>query len=201
MNFEKLRDGKWLVALYLVIAVGIIYLWRVNTSPRLSDTELAYKIFGEDVLIIYKAPIPCAQIYTPSEYYCYQLSDLLKGVLPKQIEAVYDRNNSINLAALHQIGQLASLEQLAINEKRLISLPPEIGQLQNLKELDLNDNQLTSLPPEIGRLQHLEMLKLDSSQLTSLPPQISQLQHLIGLNLNNNQLTSLPPEISQLQHL
>jgi internalin A len=97
-----------------------------------------------------------------------------------------------------EIGQLSSLQELALWNNQLLSLPPEIGQLSNLRGLNLGGNQLLSLPPEIGRLRSLERLHLNYNQLVSLPPEIGQLNNLRWLMLNDNELTTLPSEIGLL---
>ena len=100
-----------------------------------------------------------------------------------------------------EIGQLSSLKVLLLFYNQLASIPPEIGQLSDLQRLDLDKNQLKSLPPEVGQLSNLQKLALSGNQLTSIPPEIGQLYALTYLDISGNQLTSLPPEIGQLSDL
>ena len=55
-------------------------------------------------------------------------------------------------------------------------MPAEIGQLAALERLDLDNNQLTSVPAEIGQLTSLTWLSLGGNQLTSLPAAIRELR-------------------------
>ena len=115
------------------------------------------------------------------------------------VELVFNRLGLCAVPA--EIGQLASLVKLDLNDNKLTSVPAEIGQLASLKELDLNGNQLTSLPAETVRLASLERLSLGRNQLTSLPAEIWQLTSLTELNLGGYRLTSVPAEIGQLTSL
>ncbi len=117
--------------------------------------------------------------------------------------------NDKNLISLPpQIGQLTNLTRLHLSRNNLRSLPPEIGQLTNLKELylsgdllDFSLDSLISLPPEIGQLTSLTTLDVRNTNIISLPPEIGQLTNLAALELRNNKLTSLPSEIGQLTNL
>jgi len=100
-----------------------------------------------------------------------------------------------------EIGQLASLEVLWLDDNKLTALPGEIGQLTGLMELGLQDNQLTALPGEIWQLTRLTALDLRNNQLTALPGEIGQLTGLMELGLQDNKLTALPGEIGQLTRL
>jgi len=100
-----------------------------------------------------------------------------------------------------EIGQLKTLQQLYLNNNRLISIPKEIGQLQALQNLHLDNNYLVSVPKEIGRLKTLRELHLDYNRLVSVPKEIGRLKTLQGLYLVGNRLVSVPKEIGQLQAL
>ena len=52
-----------------------------------------------------------------------------------------------------EIGQLAALTKLNLDQNKLTSVPAEIGQLTELKELNLRDNLLTSVPDAIRELR------------------------------------------------
>ncbi len=87
MNLAKLRDYKRLLILLPVAVILLacaVWLLRIETSPKSSDIEIAHKIFGDDVLVDYKDPIPCVQGLGPASlyFYCRQASDLLKNWAP-----------------------------------------------------------------------------------------------------------------------
>jgi len=96
-----------------------------------------------------------------------------------------------------EIAQLQQLQQLALENNQLTSLPPEIGQLQQLQELHLDDNQLATLPPEVGQLQQLQRLWLHSNQLRILPVEITHLQQLEFLDIAENPYLQLIPAHEQ----
>lgn len=75
------------------------------------------------------------------------------------------------------------------------SLPVEIGKLAELCVLWLNNNELTLLPAEIGKLKKLRKLYLYDNHLTSLPTEIGWLTELKELDVSGNPLKSPPPEI------
>ncbi len=86
-------------------------------------------------------------------------------------------------------------EVLNISGWGIRSLPAEIGKLAELHVLRLNNNELTSLPAEIGKLKKLRELYLYDNDLTSLPTEIGWLTELNKLDVSGNPLTSPPPAI------
>ena len=100
-----------------------------------------------------------------------------------------------------EIGQLTQLTELGLHNNLLTSVRPEIYQLTQLTWLAFSNNKLASVPPGIGQLVQLKALGLDNNRLTALPPDIEQLSQLVELNLSNNRLTAMPPEIRQLKAL
>ena len=94
-------------------------------------------------------------------------------------------------------------EQLDLYYTReLQGLPDEIGNLANLNKLDLNESSISSLPGSIGQLQNLEELDLSSTiELQGLPDEIGNLANLNQLNLSGSNISSLPGSIGQLQNL
>ncbi len=100
----------------------------------------------------------------------------------------------------HQ-SDLKAFNRLFLREYRLTLLPPEIGQLTSMEDLALFANRLTCLPKEIGQLGALTGLGLDQNRLTRLPKEMGRLGALTGLGLYHNDLTRLPKEIGQLKAL
>ena len=105
-----------------------------------------------------------------------------------------------------ELGNLSSLQRLAIKENRLSGeIPPELGRLANLKWLDLSHNQLSGeIPPELGNLSNLVDMNLAFNQLRgSIPPELGNLTGLeLNLNLGNNRLSGeMPPELGSLSKL
>lgn len=100
----------------------------------------------------------------------------------------------------HQ-ASLLQLQELELQQRQLMSLPPEIGLFTQLQKLWLHENQLLFLPPEIWQLTQLQMLGLENNQLTSLPPGIEGLTNLLRLGLDCNKLTFVPREIASLTQL
>jgi len=94
------------------------------------------------------------------------------------------------------VGSLApGLEELALDNNRLTSLPASMAGLRELQWLSLAGNALApSLPGPLlaawsGALRHLD---LRGNQLTSLPPELGDCAALEALFLGDNQLEGLP---------
>ena len=126
--------------------------------------------------------------------------------LPREIgQLAHLTNLSVDNNALStlppEIGQLVHLTTLYLENNQLSTLPLEIGHLAKLKDLYLSNNQLSAIPPEIGQLANLRVLSLGDNQLSTLPPEINRLANLLELSLDGNQLSTLPPEISRLANL
>jgi internalin A len=96
---------------------------------------------------------------------------------------------------------LRSLERLAINHNRLVSVASTIDGLENLNRLHLDHNFITSLPGQIGRLSCLTTLDLQHNVLTTVPPSLGELRNLEELGLNNNNVIAIPESLGQLTAL
>ncbi|NGX63934.1 MAG: hypothetical protein KR126chlam6_01356 [Candidatus Anoxychlamydiales bacterium] len=101
------------------------------------------------------------------------------------------------------ISKLANLEELAICDTAIESLPDSLVQLKKLKILTIYDNKfLALLPDKIGELQSLEELQLINNLLTSLPDSLCDLTNLIRLVISHNKfLAFLPDKLGQLKSL
>lgn len=99
-----------------------------------------------------------------------------------------------------EIGELAALQGLMINNGSVATLPESIGKLQRLEMLDLSHNHLTALPESIGELSSLQHLQLYHNALATLPD-LSSLKALEYLGLKNNRLTDIPDWIYELPNL
>ncbi len=100
-----------------------------------------------------------------------------------------------------ELGQLANLTELSLDQNQLTTVPKELGQLANLTRLYLDQNQLTTVPKELGQLANLTRLYLVQNQLTTVPKELGQLANLTRLYLNQNQLTTVPKELGHLKGL
>lgn len=100
-----------------------------------------------------------------------------------------------------EIGKLASLVYLDLNNNDLTSLPDRIGDLASLQELDLQYNQLESLPATIGKLKSLKHLTIAANQVSALPATFCNLVSLAVLPLGGNRLASLPDGMQGLASL
>ncbi|XP_058184994.1 disease resistance protein RPV1-like isoform X5 [Rhododendron vialii] len=100
-----------------------------------------------------------------------------------------------------EIGNLISLQTLALAENNLSTLPDGICNLTCLKRLHLEENNVSNLPSGIGRLTSLESLFLSRNSLCTLPDTIGKLSCLKDLFVGNNKLSHLPSEIGDLNSL
>jgi len=128
------------------------------------------------------------------------LTELPEGIaqLTRLEELHLNDNKLIRLPDL--IGRLTFLQRLYLADNQLVELPDSLGQMP-LQELHLAANKLTELPSCIPQLSELEGLYLSQNQLTRLPNAIGRLTKLHRLDLSDNQLTELPETIGQLTHL
>jgi Leucine-rich repeat (LRR) protein/flagellar motor component MotA len=101
------------------------------------------------------------------------------------------------------IGNLKNLAKLNIRWSDMEKLPDSIGNLCSLKELILDGIQkLTTLPDSIGNLTNLAKLTIHCSAIEKLPESFGNLCSLKELTLTNNKkLTSLPDSIGSLKNL
>ncbi|MEM1293459.1 MAG: hypothetical protein AAGH67_18510 [Cyanobacteria bacterium P01_H01_bin.162] len=100
-----------------------------------------------------------------------------------------------------ELGQLANLTELYLDQNQLTQVPKELGHLTKLAVLYLDQNQLTQVPKELGQLANLTRLSLGHNQLKQVPKELSQLANLTRLSLGHNQLKQLPKELGQLTKL
>lgn len=94
-------------------------------------------------------------------------------------------NDQLSVAATQPLNVCS----LSIQNKDLLSLPPEILGFKNLKGLWLQYGKINDLPPEFSDLKKLELLNLDSNQFNAVPEAVFNLPNLKLLDLSGNPLT------------
>ena len=106
-----------------------------------------------------------------------------------RVTALNLASNGLSGAIPPEIGQLTSLEGIALDGNRLTgAIPPDIGLLSNLKHLYLFSNQLTgAIPSELGNLENLLHLCLDRNRFSgTVPEELGSLTNLKWLHLYEN---------------
>src|SRR6202522_2694419 len=74
---------------------------------------------------------------------------------------------------------------LNVSYRQLQTIPKELGQLASLLRLDLDNNQLQTIPKELGQLASLQQLDLYHNQLQTIPKELGQLASLRYFHLDN----------------
>ena len=67
---------------------------------------------------------------------------------------------------------------LEITDSPIEEIPAAIGNLQNLEDLNINQNRLVTLPDEISQLQSLRILRTYGNYAMTLPSSLKELQDL-----------------------
>ncbi|HPF40679.1 MAG TPA: leucine-rich repeat domain-containing protein [Phycisphaerae bacterium] len=122
-------------------------------------------------------------------------------------EAKRNNTDRLNLSGLklksipREIGELASLRSLSLDNNHLIDLPDWLGDLSDLTALYLSGNRLTAVPEGLGRLTTLTTLSLSNNLLTDLPEDIGELIALTTLWLHDNRLSDVPKGVGRLKSL
>uniref|UniRef100_A0A4W3HKC2 Leucine rich repeat containing 8 VRAC subunit B n=1 Tax=Callorhinchus milii TaxID=7868 RepID=A0A4W3HKC2_CALMI len=100
-----------------------------------------------------------------------------------------------------QIGTLANLEQLYLNNNRIETIPTQLFLCRKLRHLDLSYNHLTSVGDEIKYLKHLQFFAITNNNLEMLPDGLFQCKSLRTLLVGNNSLTVLSSRVGELVNL
>jgi Leucine-rich repeat (LRR) protein len=111
-------------------------------------------------------------------------------------------NPALNWAeTLLLIRELPGLIKLNLMDNDIAHLPAEVGLLANLQFLYLDNNRLEAVPEEIGSLAQLTNFSADNNSLQTLPAAFFKLVGLKFLSLNRNQFEAFPAELSRLTSL
>ncbi|KAL7169679.1 hypothetical protein ACSBR2_034664 [Camellia fascicularis] len=113
--------------------------------------------------------------------------------------------NQISGNVLADIGNLVSLNALAMDENQLVgSIPTSIGKLVKFQDLGFSDNKLSGeIPSSIGNLTLLNRVLLEENYFQgNIPSSLGNCQGLILLHLYGNGLFgSIPREVIGLSSL
>ena len=106
---------------------------------------------------------------------------------PKLSELKLTANTQLT-ALPTELGGLAALMTLSVNNNRLFALPSELGGLRLLQFLAVNDNDITALPSELGKLLALTNLQIQGNRLVALPSELGALKQLVAVDLQRNMI-------------
>ena len=127
------------------------------------------------------------------------------GGTPTQVTALFLASSGLNGEIPAELGNLATLELLALGGNQLSGrIPAELGNLANLRDLSLSFNNLSGeIPAGLGNLSELTVLWLESNELTGeIPVELGRLSKLIWLFLGDNRLSGeIPAELGDLSQL
>lgn len=130
----------------------------------------------------------------------------LSGSLPASLLACTRlrvlRLSNNKLSDLTGIGALTSLEELAVDNNALETLPDEFAALSALRVLVLRGNRLRALPDSVTACARLESLYASSNALRALPEELGSCGALRILTVNGNApLKSLPESLADARTL
>ena len=74
----------------------------------------------------------------------------------------------------------------------LSAIPEEMGNLAGLTSLIMNNNAIEEIPQVLGKLVKLKVLDLSSNKVATVPSEVAKLPALTTLNLSMNQISSMP---------
>jgi leucine-rich repeat protein SHOC2 len=106
---------------------------------------------------------------------------VVSGKVGKEAEEVLLQTNSLTRlpATIGLRGWWTGVRFLCASSNAITALPPEVGRLAQLQELNLNDNHLESLPSELfSGCTQLSILYLNNNRLRTLPATIGHCQSL-----------------------
>jgi len=102
---------------------------------------------------------------------------LKKGKSPLKRGAKTDKQIfEQELNKLTKKGDISTITELDLTDKKLKAFPKQILGLTHLKVLKLSKNDLKTVPPEIEKLENLEELYLEECSLVQLPMQLGSLK-------------------------
>ena len=136
-----------------------------------------------------------------------------KSLVSYSCEHIYINDNIGDLSSLEVIAmydteiddfpvsikKLIGLKDLSLKGNKSNTIPEWIKELSNIETLLLND--FDGIPSGIFELKNLKVLWLVNCNITELPSSISQLKQLEVLHIHANPIESLPEEIFELQNL
>jgi len=120
------------------------------------------------------------------------------------VEAIVMEHQNLRGSLPHEIGRLAGLKRLSLNQNYIGGpVPQTIHQLEHLQRLDLDHNALTGTLPDIYSLTSLRWLDLDNNDLVgTIDYNIRKLPLLEMVSLWNNKFHGEVPEsFGQLENL
>ncbi len=109
----------------------------------------------------------------------------------------------LNLSELTNVNKILNLnlpllEELRIEECKIINIPEDIGKLKNLKIIEIVDTELEELPNSICELKELKELILNENKIKKIPERIGDMENLEVLNLDENKIKKLPLSLGSL---
>ncbi|XP_068095935.1 volume-regulated anion channel subunit LRRC8B [Hyperolius riggenbachi] len=116
------------------------------------------------------------------------------------LEQLYLNDNNIEMVPL-QLFLCTKLRVLDLSYNNLSFIPDEIQLLKNLQHFAVTKNSIENLPDGLFKCSKLQCLLLGANNLTSLSPLVSDLMNLIKIELVGNQIESLPAELELCQSL
>ena len=215
---KKLTDGSNPVALYLYGRNYVKYLSREEFWSLFgSDGEVLHKIeqrLKKFQLIngkkYYKQNIDEFEYFKLSKSLEPELGPTIFNVENGKVTGISihgdekfiaeDNNNlysedlgNLELEELPEsLGELLSLNKLALINIGLKKIPKSIKNLKNLEELSIASNPQFNIPEVLWNIGSLKKLNLSNNNLKIIPESIERLENLQELSLYGNCMESLP---------
>ena len=167
------------------------------------DEQLAMYVRDMTGKLSIQQPVMQDELDTITQLYNldYKPADLTGVSYLRNLNTIYfngDVFGSDPLLIPDEICLLSHLEVLNLPWCDVASLPKDIGNIATLTDIYLEDAPISSLPESIGNLVNLTTLKLSGTKISSLPESIGNCTALKNLDISDTLITSLPDSIWNL---
>ena len=124
----------------------------------------------------------------------------IENVRLKSLTELNISNNELKEKMNELLSECTSLEELNLQNTKMIEIPKEYKNLTNLKKLKLDYGKISTIET-LCLLVNLNSLSVNNNNLSTINQEIINLQNLTSLSLSFNTLVQIPEHLEKLINL